>query len=84
MVNTYDLGDDPLAYVKQRVEIAGELLDDLDEDVVRDGESWARLRRAFSVRLSQFGNAAYVAAAQHWRRARARDFKGDEKTLEGP
>lgn len=82
LVNTYDLGDDPLAYVKQRVEIAGELLDDIDEVVVRDGESWARLRSAFSVLLSQFGNAAYVASAHIGGEHVARDFKGDENARE--
>ena len=34
---------------KSRMAMAGELLKDLDQKVVKDGESWARLRTAFSV-----------------------------------
>ena len=46
-VNTYDLTSDTLAYGKMRMAMASELLKDLDQKVVKDGESWARLRRAF-------------------------------------
>ncbi|MCA9232726.1 MAG: zinc-dependent metalloprotease [Planctomycetales bacterium] len=63
LVNVYDLGDDPLAYGKQRIELAENLIEDIDEKVVRDGESWVRLRSAFSVLLSQYGNAAYMASS---------------------
>ena len=43
-VNTYDLTSDTLAYGKMRMAMASELLKDLDQKVVKDGESWARLR----------------------------------------
>ena len=46
-VNTYDLTSDTLAYGKMRMAMASELLKDLDQKVVKDGESWARLRSAF-------------------------------------
>jgi len=62
-VQAFDLGDDPLAFGKQRVELAEKLLPKLDDKVVRDGESWARLRSAFSLLLSQYGNAAYLASS---------------------
>lgn len=39
LVNAYDLGDDPLAYGKDRVTLAAELLKDLDDSIIRDGES---------------------------------------------
>ena len=48
-VNTYDLTSDTLAYGKMRMAMASELLKDLDKKVVKDGESWARLRGAFVV-----------------------------------
>ena len=48
-VNTYDLTSDTLAYGKMRMTMASELLKDLDQKVVKDGESWARLRSAFIV-----------------------------------
>jgi len=75
-VNTYDLGSDPLKYGEDRAALAGELLKGLDDKVVRDGESWARVRRAFSVLLSQYGNAAYLAAGFIGGQSVARDFKG--------
>lgn len=78
LVNAYDLGNDPLAYMKTRVELAAELLDGLDDKVVRDGESWARLRRAFSVLVGQYGNAAYVGSSYIGGQSISRDHKGSE------
>ncbi len=77
-VNTYDLGSDPLAYGKDRAELAGELLKTLDEKIVKDGESWGRLRRAFSVLLAQYGKAAYLASSFIGGQSISRDFKGSE------
>jgi len=77
-VNTYDLGSDPLKYGQERAALAGELLKSLDEKIVKDGESWARLRRAFSVLLGQYGNGAYLASAFIGGQSVSRDFKGAE------
>ena len=79
LVNVYDLGDDPLAYAKDRMELAQELLKDLDEKIVREGESWGRLNNGFSVLLGQFGNAAYIASAYVGGQHVARDAKGGDK-----
>lgn len=78
LVNTYDLGDDNLRYAKHRIGLAKELMKNLDETVVRDGESWYRLRQAFSVLLSQYGNAAYLAATYVGGQYFSRDFKGGD------
>ena len=48
-INTYDLTNDTLAYGKMRIALACELLKDLDKKVVRDNESWSRLRSAFRI-----------------------------------
>ncbi len=77
-VNTYDLGNDPLKYGEDRVALAAELLKTLDDRIVKDGESWARLRRAFSVLLGQYGNAAYLASSFIGGQSVSRDFKGSE------
>ena len=45
-VNRWDLGSDPCQFGKDRIALATELLKDLDARVVKDGESWARTRRA--------------------------------------
>jgi len=80
LVNVYDLGNDPLAYGKQRIELAENLLDDLDDKVVKDGESWVRLRSAFGVLLSQYGNAAYLAVGNIGGQYFSKHHKGDEDT----
>ena len=77
-VNTYDLGNDPLKYGQERVALASELLKSLDDKIVKDGESWGRLRRAFSVLLGQYGNAAHLAASYIGGQSVTRDFKGCE------
>jgi len=79
-VNTYDLTNDTLAYGKQRMAMASELLKDLDQKVVRDNESWSRLRAAFSTCISQFGNGAYLASEYIGGQSVNRDFKGTEKS----
>src|SRR5262249_18506530 len=75
-INVYDLGNDPLKYGQQRIALAADLMKDLDKRVVRDGESWARLRRAFSVLIAQYGNGAYLAANYIGGQSVSRDFKG--------
>ena len=77
-VNTYDLGADPLRYGMDRIALAEELLKNLDDKVVRNGESWARLRSAFSVLTAQYGNAAYMAGSFIGGHEVSRDFKGGE------
>jgi hypothetical protein len=59
--------------------MAAELLKDLDQKVVRDNESWARLRSAFSSCISQYGNGAYLASEYIGGQSVNRDFKGTEK-----
>ncbi len=78
-VNTYDLGSDPLKYGQERAALASDLLKDLDEKIVKDGESWARLRNAFSVLIGQYGNAAYLASGFIGGQSISRDFKGAER-----
>jgi hypothetical protein len=78
-VNAYDLGSDTLAYGKMRMAMASELLKGLDQKVIRDGESWARLRRAFMTCIRQFGNGAYLASEYIGGQSVNRDFKGTDK-----
>jgi hypothetical protein len=75
LVNTFDLSSDNLRYARDRLTLATDLLKNLDENAVRDGESWARLRWAFSVLLGQYGNAAYLAANYLGGQSFSRDFK---------
>ena len=69
-----------MKFGKERIALAAELLKDLDKRVVKDGESWARLRSAFSVLLEPVRQRALT-----WRPITSavstsrRDFKGGER-----
>jgi Met-zincin/Domain of unknown function (DUF5117)/Domain of unknown function (DUF5118) len=76
--NRWDLGADPCQFGKDRIALAGELLKDLDSRVVKDGESWARTRRAFSVLLEQWGDGAALAAQYVGGQSVSRDHKADK------
>jgi hypothetical protein len=76
LVNTYDLGSDTLRFAKDRVALAAELAKDLDAKVVRDGESFVRVREAFGVLMSQWGNAAHLVSSHVGGQSVARDHRG--------
>jgi hypothetical protein len=79
LVNQYDLTSDTLDFGKSRMAMAGELLKELDQHVVKDGESWARLRTAFTACIQQYGNGAYLATEYIGGQSVRRDFKGTAK-----
>ena len=79
LVNQYDLTSDTLEFGKTRMAMASELLKDLDQRVVKDGESWARLRAAFKACMEQFGNGTYLATEYVGGQSVHRDFKGTDK-----
>jgi hypothetical protein len=77
-VNAFDMGSDTLRFAKDRIALAAQLLKDVDSKVVKDGESWARVRHAFSILLNQWGNAAYLAASHIGGQSVSRDHKGSK------
>ena len=77
-VNRWDLGSDPCQFGKERIALATELLKDLDARVVKDGESWARTRRAFSMLLEQWGDGATLASQYIGGQSVSRDHKADK------
>lgn len=76
--NVYDLGSNPLDYAKLRMMIAEDVLKDLEQNLVQDGESWARLRPAFLTVLQQYGDAAYMATRYVGGRKISRDARGKD------
>jgi Met-zincin/Domain of unknown function (DUF5117) len=76
LVNVYDLGSDTLRFARDRMTLASDLLKDLDSKIVRDGESYARVRDAFSVLINQWGNASHLLASQIGGQSVVRDHKG--------
>ena len=77
-VNRWDLGSDPCQFGKDRIALATELLKDLDARVVKDGESWARTRRAFGILLDQWGDGATLASQYVGGQSVSRDHKADK------
>jgi hypothetical protein len=78
LVNTFDLGSDPCRFAKDRLTLAAQLLKDLDTRAIKDGDSWSRLRIAFSYLLYQYGNAADLVASHVGGQSISRDHKGDK------
>jgi hypothetical protein len=77
-VNKWDLGADPCHFGRERIELACELLKNLDARVVKDGESWARTRRAFGILLRQWGDGATLASQFIGGQSVSRDHKADK------
>ena len=77
-VNRWDLGADPCQFGKDRIALASELLKDLDGRVVKDGDSWARTRRAFGILLGQCGDGATLASQYVGGQSVSRDHKADK------
>ena len=50
----------------------------LDEKVVKGGEPWSRTRVAFSILLSQWGNAAYLASSHVGGQYVSRDHRAEK------
>jgi hypothetical protein len=78
-VNVYDLGSDTLEYAKQRIELSNEVIKEMEKNLVKDGDSWARLRPAFLTVLNQYGDAAFLAMQYVGGREISRDARGGEK-----
>jgi hypothetical protein len=77
-VNKWDLGADPCHFGRERIELACELLKNLDARVVKDGESWTRTRRAFGILLRQWGDGATLASQFVGGQSVSRDHKADK------
>jgi Met-zincin len=78
LVNTFDLGSDPCRFAKDRLTLASQLMKDLDAKAIKDGDSWSRLRIAFSYLMYQYGNAADLVASHVGGQSVSRDHKGDK------
>jgi hypothetical protein len=77
-VNLYDLGSDGLEFAKHRIALASDVLEEMDKNLVKDGESWARLRPAFLTVIQQYGDAAYLAIRHVGGRYISRDARGEK------
>ena len=62
MVNQSDLGNDPLAFFKRRMQLSRELWQRLEQRPLSSGESYSVLRRRFLTGFTQMGYAMGTAA----------------------
>ena len=60
--NRFDLGKDPLAFVKRQTQLIDEAMPTLVARVAEAGESYERVRRAFNILLSHHASAMQMAA----------------------
>ncbi len=62
LVNRFDLGSDPIAFARQRVEVIHQVWPTLVERMTEEGEGYQRVRRAFNVLLAMHGSAMHFVA----------------------
>ena len=78
LVNRWDLGDDPLAFAKQRREVVVGLWDKIADKVTKEGMGYQRVRRAFGSLLVEHGFTMYLASRYIGGQYHHRDHRGDE------
>jgi hypothetical protein len=60
--NRYDLGDDPVAYAKQRDTLVKQLIPELAKQICEEGDCDGHARKRFNAILSNYGRAMHFAA----------------------
>jgi hypothetical protein len=75
--NRFDLGKDPITYVRRQIEHAGELLPKVVDRTVEEGAGYQRARQAFGLLLSEYWRSALFAARFPGGVHVHRDHKGD-------
>ncbi|MBN2559883.1 MAG: zinc-dependent metalloprotease, partial [Phycisphaerae bacterium] len=75
--NRFDLGRDVLEYAERQIKLADSLMEDIKDWAVKDGESYNRLRRAFTIMFSQRAMASAFVARFPGGQIINRDHKGD-------
>lgn len=77
--NLWDLGSDPLAFYRSRIQLTGELWDSIEKDFARKGQTYNKLRMAFNQGLREYAlggmtTSKYIGGLYHYR-----DHIGDPK-----
>ena len=79
LTNRFDLGKDAIAFARQRAELVKQLLPDLIDITVEQGENYSAVRRAFSVMMNDYNTAMGFVAKNVGGLYVHRDHKGDPK-----
>ncbi|MDO4587236.1 MAG: zinc-dependent metalloprotease, partial [Planctomycetia bacterium] len=77
LVNVFDLGKSPLEYAKLRARLVKEILPGLNDRIIKEGESYSKMRARFAALLSWHGSGMTFAARYIGGIHVNRDFKGD-------
>jgi len=80
--NRFDLGNDTVAFAKQRVKVVGEAWPKLVEKVTKEGDGYQHARQAFGILLSTEGTALFMAARYVGGVYVNRSHKGDPKAAD--
>lgn len=76
--NRFDLGSDPLEYARVQAQLAAEIIPTLVERMSKEGEDYSKVRQAFNVLLSQYGQAMFFASRTIGGLRTSRSHKGDK------
>jgi hypothetical protein len=76
--NRFDLGDDPIEYAKLRAKLVQELIPDLVERTIKEGDDYTQARRAFNILLATHGQSMYFASRYVGGLETTRSHKGDK------
>ena len=79
LTNRFDLGQNPITFAGQQMELASKLMDKVLERSVKDGDGYQRARQAFGLLLSEYWRSAFFAARFPGGVHVHRDHKGDPK-----
>jgi hypothetical protein len=77
--NRFDLGNDALAYAKQRAQLISQVIPTLVEKSVKEGDDYTKARKAFNVVLSQYGQAMYFTSRYVGGLYTSRAHRGDKE-----
>ena len=76
--NRFDLGDDPIAFAKQRAELVKELLPGVVDRMTEEGDDYTQARRAFNILLASHGRSMFFASRYVGGLSLSRAHKGDK------
>ncbi len=77
LTNRFDLGQNPIVFARQQMDLSSKLMDKVLERSVEDGNGYQRARQAFGLLLSEYWRTAFFAARFPGGVHVNRDHKGD-------
>lgn len=77
--NRFDLGSEPLDYVRRQMEHSIELLPKVVDNTVKEGDGYQRARQAFGLLMGEYWRAASFASRYPGGLYVKRDHKGDKE-----